>query len=77
MNKIKLGEEYKDSVTGFVGTATSRTEYLTGCVHIGLQPKVDKDNKIPEAQFFDESRLDSSIKKPGGPGEHPPKGAHH
>ena len=74
--KLKLGIKYKDNITGFEGIATSRVEYLTGCVHIGLQAPVDKDGKIPDPQYFDESRLDSRVEKPGGPGHHPPVSAH-
>ena len=29
---VKLGEVYKDKVSGFEGTATCRTEYLNGCI---------------------------------------------
>lgn len=73
--KIKLGETYTDKITGYTGIATARIEYLTGCTHICLQAKVDKDNKIPEGQYFDESRLDDRIEKPGGPAD-PPKRSH-
>lgn len=69
--KIELGKTYTDSVTGFSGIAVSRTEYLTGCVHIGLQQRVSEDGKLPDPQYFDESRLDARIEKPGGPGHHP------
>jgi hypothetical protein len=33
---IKLGSLVKDSISGFTGIATSRTEYIYGCVHIGI-----------------------------------------
>jgi hypothetical protein len=70
---IELGQKYKDRITGFEGIATSRTVYISGCVHIGLQGKVDKDGKLPGPEFFDEERLDSkSNVKKGGPADHPP-----
>ena len=41
---IKLGDLVKDLVTGFTGIATSHTEYLYGCVHIGITSRgLDKD----------------------------------
>jgi hypothetical protein len=69
---ITLGQKYTDRITGFKGTATSRTIYISGCVHIGLQGPVDKDGKLPAAEFFDEERLDpKSTVKTGGPAAHP------
>jgi hypothetical protein len=56
--KYRLGVELKDIVTGFVGIAAGRTEYLTGCNHYGLAPrKLCQDGKPGEWQWFDESRL--------------------
>jgi hypothetical protein len=44
----------RDTVTGFAGVATSRTEYLTGGPRIQVEAMVD--NK-PTSEWFDESRL--------------------
>lgn len=55
--KINLGDLCRDSVTGFEGVATVRSEYISGCARVGLQPKVDGDGKIPDAQHFDEPML--------------------
>ena len=55
---VKLGDKARDTVTGFEGTVTSRTEYISGCTRVGLQPGVDKDGKIPDAQHFDEPMLE-------------------
>jgi hypothetical protein len=54
---IKLGAQVKDKVSGYVGIATSRVEYLNGCVQYGVRGKVDKDNKAPEAVYIDEEQL--------------------
>lgn len=76
--KIKLGEKYTDNITGFTGVATARIEYLTGCVHIGLQGKVKEDGSLPAAEYFDECRLDSTIERKGGPAtEIKPQNIHH
>jgi hypothetical protein len=77
MNKIKLGEEVKDRVTGFQGIAVSRTTYLQGCDRIGVQPKAKKDMTLPDIESFDDVDLvvtgkgiteeKEEIKDPGGP----------
>jgi hypothetical protein len=54
---VQLGDRVKDSITGFAGTAVSRTEFITGCIRIGVQPDVGKDGKLPEGQGFDEPML--------------------
>lgn len=71
---IKLGEFYKDRITGFEGIATARTEYLNGCVSVLLQPEsLDKEGKIAEHEWFDIQRLiDNSGVEAGGPGPTPP-----
>lgn len=71
---IKLGEGYKDRITGFEGVAISKTEYLNGCVSILLQPQgLDKEGKPTESEYFDIQRLiDDSKVDVGGPGPTPP-----
>lgn len=55
---IKLGSTVKDKITGYKGIAIGRTEWLNGCVRIGIQlQKVDKDGKPVEAQWFDEDQV--------------------
>lgn len=51
---VRLGDKCRDTVTGFEGTCIVRSEYISGCTRVGLQPAVDKDGKIPDAQHFDE-----------------------
>jgi hypothetical protein len=55
---ITLGEKVRDKVSGFVGIATSRVEYLNGCIQYGVRGKVDKDNKAPEAIYVDQEQLE-------------------
>ena len=50
---VELGKRYSDSITGFAGVAVSRTEYLYGCVRVGLEGST----KPGEAFWFDEQRL--------------------
>lgn len=54
---IILGTLVTDSLSGFTGIATSRTEYLYGCVRVYVEPKALHDGKPVEGQFFDEQRL--------------------
>lgn len=69
---VKLGDKVTDSLSGFEGIATSRTEFLYGCVRIFVEPKELKDGKPIEGQYFDEQRLDSKSEvKRGGPGDCP------
>jgi hypothetical protein len=57
VKEIQLGSEVMDLVTGFKGIAMGRTLFLNGCARIGVQPPMDKDGKIPDAQWFDEPQL--------------------
>ena len=55
---IKLGDLVKDMITGFTGIASSRTEYLFGCVHIGITSnRTDKDGLPIGSLSFDEQRI--------------------
>ena len=70
---IKLGDKVKDSITGFEGIAVSRTEYLFGCVRIGVEAKKRKDDGEAIEAWFDEQRLTKKSKaKTGGPFDPPP-----
>jgi len=80
---IKLGDKVKDMITDFEGTAVARCVYLNGCVRCEIQPKgLDKDGKIVEAIWIDESQLivlketesqEKKEKNTGGPGSIPSK----
>ncbi len=75
---VKLGKEYKDSITGYSGIAVARTIYLYGCVRVMLVPTKLKDDGdfLPDC-WFDEPQLASvgsarakkkkSSEGPGGP----------
>lgn len=53
---VTLGRTYRDNITGFVGTATARHEYLYGCVRVDLEGQVVQDGDV-KAWVFDEQRL--------------------
>lgn len=51
---IKLGDLCRDRVSGFEGIVVVRSDYISGCSRIGLQPKIGADGKLPDALHFDE-----------------------
>lgn len=53
-----LGATYKDKITGFVGVATGRVEYISGCNQVLLAPKAGQDGSMKSSEWFDEQRLD-------------------
>jgi hypothetical protein len=61
---INLGDKVKDSITGYAGTAIGRTQWLNGCITIGVQSGEIKDGKPAESVWFDEQRLDSTSAAP-------------
>jgi hypothetical protein len=82
MFKFNLGDEVKDSITGFNGTITVRTEFLNGCIRYGVQcKKLSKDGVPRGVEYFDEQQLSlvkakpiiEKKKRPGGPAPITPK----
>lgn len=58
MISIPLGSKVKCKVTGFIGIAVTRVEHLNGCVQYGVKPKMRKDEKLPDTEFFDIGQLE-------------------
>lgn len=58
MQTIQLGDLVKDKICGFTGIAVARTQWLTGCDRIYVQPRELHEGKPVEAQWFDETMLD-------------------
>lgn len=56
--KDLLGKTLKDTVSGFIGVAVSEHNYLNGCTRYTLQPKIDKDGKLPDVATFDFPQLE-------------------
>lgn len=81
---INLGDEVRDTISGFKGIAICRTTYLQGCDRIGVQPSVTKEGKLPDHVWFDEPQLEvvkpkkavrkTAEKDPGGPDKYTDKG---
>lgn len=56
--KILLGIIVRDKVTGFIGVAENRATFLYGCDRYCVQPKIDKEGKMPESKMIDEPQLE-------------------
>jgi len=63
MVEINLGDKVKCKITGFIGIAVAKTEYINGCIQYIVAPKVSKDNKFPEEISIDENSLEVIKKK--------------
>ncbi len=55
---VELGDEVQDRISGFKGVSVSFHDYLNGCRRITVQPRVDKEGKLPDAATFDEPDLE-------------------
>lgn len=55
---IKLGDKVRDRVSGSVGVAVCRAEWINGCVRWSIQRKADKEGKAPDLDCFDEKQLE-------------------
>ena len=66
---VKLGKKYRDTITGYEGTATGRAEYLNGCISVLLEGEGETKQR-----WVDEPRLEGVVSraKAGGPREAPP-----
>lgn len=74
-SSIKLGQKYRDLITGFEGTASAIAHYLNGCDRVLLEA-IMGDNL--REYWFDITRLEAvklikKEKKPGGPQSVPTK----
>ena len=59
-----LGSTVVDRVTGFSGIVTGYVTYLSGCNQALVVPKMGRDGKKPDGEWFDEQRLIVDTKRP-------------
>jgi hypothetical protein len=50
---LKLGDLARDKISGFEGVITTWTNWLNGCVRVGLTPKKLHDGKPIDSCVFD------------------------
>ena len=55
---IKLGSKVKDNLTGFVGYAVARCEYLNGCIQYEIEPEQLKDGRPQKSYWLDVQRIE-------------------
>jgi len=58
MLHFKNGDIVRDKLSGYRGTVTGITKYLNGCIRAIVQPRVDKDGKMPEAEYIDSEQIE-------------------
>jgi hypothetical protein len=51
------GKSFTDSISQFKGKATCVVFHVNGCIQLGLEGKIDKNQKTPDVQLFDFDRL--------------------
>jgi hypothetical protein len=86
---MKLGDKVRDNLTGFIGIAVAKCEYLNGCVSYEIVPLDLKEGLIQKTVWIDIQQLSVIKQKPvlkkkepdcygkrpgrGGPGNRPPE----
>lgn len=55
---VMFGKYAKDKITGFAGIVSAKCEYMYGCNQYCLTPKVDKEGKRQNMEWFDEGRIE-------------------
>lgn len=58
MFKFDVGVHVRDTINGFNGIITSRTEFLNGCIRYGVHPRELKDGKSIDGESIDEQQLE-------------------
>lgn len=56
--RIQLGQEARDKITGFKGIIIGRADYLFGCAQYALTPKTNEAGEVKDTQWFDEGRIE-------------------
>ncbi len=77
---IEFGRRYRDRISGFEGTCTGKSSFISGCDQVLLTPSVDEKGAHREGHWYDDERLiDIEMEKPvertsrkGGPEFSPP-----
>lgn len=82
-NMVKLGAHVRDTITGFEGIATGKSEFVNGCVSVAVtRTELSKDGEV-KIEWFDEQRIEvlkegafrpqASTATAGGPHSIPPR----
>lgn len=55
---VNLGDRVKDKISGMIGIAIGRTEWMFGCLRIVVQAEALHDGKAIDPTTFDEPQLE-------------------
>jgi hypothetical protein len=58
MKTIELGDLVRDKVTGFSGVVTAKTQFLSGCDRVSVQPTELKEGAVRSYETFDVLQLE-------------------
>ncbi len=58
MNEIKLGDIVVETITGFRGTVTGLTKYLSGYENCLVQPSCKENGEFVEGEWFETCQLE-------------------
>ncbi len=61
---VELGAHVQSKISGLRGVVVARSEHINGCNRYYIQPKVDKDGKLPDGWWLDENELDVLPQEP-------------
>lgn len=64
MSEAQLGSKYRDTITGFVGTATGRATYLHTTPQVQLV--AETGNEDTKSHWIEEAQLERVDKQPAG-----------
>lgn len=67
VSTVTLGQDGKDTITGFSGIITGRYTFLNGCIRLEITPKTLKDGAPVDPEVFDERRLEGHTEAPVPP----------
>ena len=82
MSQVNLGDEVRDTITGFEGVVVAVTKWLHGCRRITVQPRTLHEGKVPDTASFDEPQVEvlksasvATTGNTGGPSPEPVRAA--
>lgn len=64
MPPITLGRTCVDSISGYTGIATARTEQLHGGARVEVTAELRHQNEKPYSKWFEENRLRETTQNP-------------
>ena len=56
-NNINLGDQVKDTITGFTGVVVSQATFLNGCARINIQSQKLKEGVPTDPRWFDTTQI--------------------